>query len=1408
MKKQLLFIATFFVLLFISQNVYSTQYVVNTAGNTFGANTNLSINIGDTVIWNNTGGFHNVNATLATYPGNPEGFGNAVAGAGWSFQWIFTIAGTYDYQCDPHLALGMVGVINVIAPNTPLISSITYNNPLCFGAFSGSSIVSINQTSPATDVTVKLYWLNPISGFLINLGTASGLNNNFSFPNLGSGDYRIDLSNTASGVLIDDEFFTLVDPLAIIVTSLISNSISCYGLSDGSIDISVSGGTPIPGIPATYNYLWSDGQTTEIATNLAAGTYNVIITDANGCTAQDQITINQPDSLQASGFVSQNIIGFGNSNGEITAQVSGGTPPYNYSINNGSFTSNNLFQNLSASTYLLEYEDSNSCVISQNITLNNPVQLSGYVTILSHVTCNGACDGSIKFVNNNSGTPPYTYSLNGGPAQSSNIFNNLCGDSMYSISMMDSQNSLLIDSIYLTQPTSLIFSVSTTNFNGWSVACNGGVGGITLSNPSGGNGAPISYSFDGGITFIQSWNQGGLQAGNYTLAIKDALGCITYDSTVLTEPLPITISTQVNDVSCNSLSDGSINIMPSGGVLPFSYFWNDGQISQQIVGLSVDTFSCIIIDANGCNADTSVIISEPDVLLVTSAIIDNLIPFSALATININISGGTPTYTTTWNGPNNFSSSDSDIDSLFSGFYYLNVIDANSCIFQDTLEIIDPIAIFGCTDSLAMNYNISANIENGMCYYCNLNYNLYYYMPSNPVSCDGWMSVYVPLGSYPINYYWSNGGSSWSITGLCNDTFSVTIIDDNLCGADTSILLSNFVGCMDDTMYNYDPLVLFNDSSCVPYVYGCMDPTQFNYDALVNTDDGSCEAYVYGCNDINAANYNPLVNTDDGSCWYCVYGCMDQTMFNFDSTATCNDSCITVTYGCIDLLAINYDSLANTSDGSCIPYLAGCTDIIAINYDALANTDDGSCCFISGCTDSTMYNYSSLACFDDSSCIPFIYGCTDSLSFNYDPMANINDTSCYVCSFTYNSWLIDTTNINTCGAYAGISNLVSINSSSLNYTWSTLYGSYPVDISQPFLGNLCLGIYSLSVVDNMGCVFSDTIEIGNVALGCIDSFACNYDPLANVDDGSCEWTSCNPTTCGGVTGVTLTDLIHDRVQFNWDDMNDSSCLVDQIRIRYSDDGGATYSNKTMGAPVGNSAPALNTSKLVLNLTPSTVYVYDFKIWYQNGTNVNWHANGTFTTADVCVNATNMTATPTSTSATEFCWDAPASSWEFVRLQYRENVAGSSFSNIGGFGVIAPALCKTKNGLVAGTEYRVMWRTWCNATGGPYRSPVWDGPVIWTQPTSVKIEGGTSIANLAVYPNPSRNKFNVSFNSSAKQNLKVRILNVIGEELIIENLEQFIGEYTKQINLSDNEKGIYFLEIETDKWIINKKLILQ
>jgi hypothetical protein len=138
----------------------------------------------------------------------------------------------------------------------------------------------------------------------------------------------------------------------------------------------------------------------------------------------------------------------------------------------------------------------------------------------------------------------------------------------------------------------------------------------------------------------------------------------------------------------------------------------------------------------------------------------------------------------------------------------------------------------------------------------------------------------------------------------------------------------------------------------------------------------------------------------------------------------------------------------------------------------------------------------------------------------------------------------------------------------------------------------------------------------------------------------------------------------------------------------------------------------------------------------------------------------------------------------------------------------PTAAKVKNGLIQGESYRAQARTWCEPTGGNYRAANWTPLIYWTQPTSVRLEGGSSIANLAIYPNPSRDLFNISFTSEYIQDLKVRVLNAIGKEIIQDKLEQFIGEYTKKIDLTKNAKGIYFLEIETNDGVINKKLILQ
>ena len=109
--------------------------------------------------------------------------------------------------------------------------------------------------------------------------------------------------------------------------------------------------------------------------------------------------------------------------------------------------------------------------------------------------------------------------------------------------------------------------------------------------------------------------------------------------------------------------------------------------------------------------------------------------------------------------------------------------------------------------------------------------------------------------------------------------------------------------------------------------------------------------------------------------------------------------------------------------------------------------------------------------------------------------------------------------------------------------------------------------------------------------------------------------------------------------------------------------------------------------------------------------------------------------------------------------------------------------------------------------GIWQRSWWTPPIFWTQPIFKQL-GGNIISNLEIYPNPSRDIFYVSFSSEKVQDLKIRILNIIGEIVYDEDLYQFTGEYIKSIDLGKYEKAMYFLEIQTNDGTINKKLILQ
>ena len=267
-----------------------------------------------------------------------------------------------------------------------------------------------------------------------------------------------------------------------------------------------------------------------------------------------------------------------------------------------------------------------------------------------------------------------------------------------------------------------------------------------------------------------------------------------------------------------------------------------------------------------------------------------------------------------------------------------------------------------------------------------------------------------------------------------------------------------------------------------------------------------------------------------------------------------------------------------------------------------------------GCTNSNSINYDSTAIHDDGSCIYPIYGCLDSNALNYDSLSNTDDGTCIYCDISISQLAITNPSFGTCDGWA----YVQANSSNppITYTWSDGFvGSFNM--------SLCTGVYLVTITDAYGCSINTTINVGNVLTGCTDPTADNYDPSATVDDGSCTSPSCNEDA---PTGLFVDGIIHSRAVINWDNMNSSTCTVDQYRIRYRVAGTSSWTNKTMGGPLGSCTWGnQRIDKLLLGLTGATTYEYQMKAWYCGGGASSWTSLHNFTTADNCPNVGNLAA---------------------------------------------------------------------------------------------------------------------------------------------------------------------------------------
>jgi len=239
--------------------------------------------------------------------------------------------------------------------------------------------------------------------------------------------------------------------------------------------------------------------------------------------------------------------------------------------------------------------------------------------------------------------------------------------------------------------------------------------------------------------------------------------------------------------------------------------------------------------------------------------------------------------------------------------------------------------IFGCMDSLALNYVDTANTST-QCFYI--------------LGCTS--PAYLEYYTQGFVADTSDGSCETKAEWGCTDSTAFNY--DTIANIDNGGCIPVVLGCMESLAFNFNALANTPDT-CVPLIYGCIDPTMFNFDVNANTDDGDCEPYVFGCTDSTMFNYNPLANSDNNSCIPFISGCTDPSMLNYNPSANTEDfSCIAYIYGCMDSTALNFDSLANTDNNSCIEIVMGCMDPNAYNYESTANVNDSiSCLYDANC---------------------------------------------------------------------------------------------------------------------------------------------------------------------------------------------------------------------------------------------------------------------------------------------------------------------------------------------------------------------------------------------------------------------------------------------------------------------------
>lgn len=563
-------------------------------------------------------------------------------------------------------------VVVIVNPSISVTTNAVINT--CFESNDASIEMAISGGVPfASGAPYKVTWTGP-HGFT---STSKDI------YNLEKGTYVVDI--TDEGGCPYSETFDITEPEDLEFSFIDFNpeTISCFGAHDGSIAIDITGGT----LP--YDYNWTkDGlpfSNREDLSDLGPGIYEITVTDANRCgPITKRFTVEEPPLLVISPTSQTDVLCYGEATGAIAINVSGGRPKYDFLWTGpADFTSTaQNIDNLISGTYTVTVTDLSGCAVARNFVVSQNDDIDITITT-TEIECYGDNDASITIHNVGGGVGPYdiAWSNYGTGKVQSNL-----SAGIYTITITDANNCVKSFPVEIEEaPLFLIEPVVTQ------MSCAGENDARIVLNFQGGI-APVTVKWDDDATAGVERNN--LSPGTYSVIIQDGSSCSIQESFTIHNILPLQLSANVTDaLECDDANSGAIDLLISGGTLPYQVVWSNGAVTEDLVNIPANTYNVTVTDANGCVIEGSWNVNRFEPLIVwidTQTEVDCEAKTVSQSFVAM-ASGGVPPFQFNWSSGDISGNNNQIMHTAVKGLVILDVTDSLGCTARYSLEVQTPI---------------------------------------------------------------------------------------------------------------------------------------------------------------------------------------------------------------------------------------------------------------------------------------------------------------------------------------------------------------------------------------------------------------------------------------------------------------------------------------------------------------------------------------------------------------------------------------------------------------------------------------------------------------------------------------------------------------------------------------------